>query len=222
MREGAIVGVLLLIMFTSAADLLVMTPILPTMAEDLGVGADLGGLWVTAYAVSTGLFALGFGPISDRFGRRSVLRVGILTLGLGTFACGLADGFFALLFARFVAGAGAGMLVTSTTSYAGDHFEPARRAVVVGWVMSGFFLALILAVPIGAGLAASFGWHRMFFVLSGFAACVAVGVFALPVPRSEERVTRLSAAEAGRAYGALLATKPVLGVLLMSFAVSNN
>lgn len=219
MTDNRVIAVLLSVMFTSGADLLVMTPILPTVASDLGVGDDVAGLWITAYAVATATFALAFGPVSDRFGRRTVLRSGMVVLLLGTACCAASTGFFSMLGARFVAGAGAGLLVTSTTSYAGDHFPPERRAVAMGWVMSGFFLALILAVPIGAFLTAWLGWARMFLVLSGFAGVIALGIFLLPRPRHEERSPHLSLAAAGRGYLELLRDRRVLGVLLMSFSV---
>lgn len=217
--DRAIVAVLVAVMFTSAADLLVMTPVLPTIADELGVGPDVGGLWVTAYAVATGLFALVFGPVSDRFGRRTVLRTGMAVLLVGTSACAFASGFFEMLAARFVAGAGAGMLVTSTTSYAGDHFPANRRAVAMGWIMGGFFLALILAVPLGAFLAGAVGWDRMFLALSGLAALVGVGILLLPPPREETRSQRLSLRAVAGTYRALLGDPRVLGVLAMSFSV---
>ncbi len=219
MTDRVIVGVLLLVMFTSGADLLVMTPILPAVAQDLGVGDDLAGLWVTAYAGATGVFALAFGPVSDRYGRRTVLRAGMAVLLAGTLACAAAESFFSMIGARFVAGAGAGMLVTSITSYAGDHFAADRRAVVIGWVMSGFFLALIVAVPLGALLAGAFGWSRMFLVLTGFAALVGIGVFLLPHPRGERRSPRLSIRGAVRTYAGLMRRRRVLGVLAMSSSV---
>lgn len=217
--ERFVVGVLMLVMFISGADLLVMTPVLPTMAEELGVGPDIGGLWVTGYAVATGVFALAFGPISDRFGRRTVLRAGMVVLMVGTAACGFAFDFFSLLAARCLAGAGAGILVTSTTSYAGDHFATERRAVVMGWVMNGFFLALILAVPLGAFLAGQFGWQNMFFVIAAAAALVAAAIFLLPEPRFEQRSRSLSFPEAILSYRSLLQNRRVVGVLLMSFSI---
>lgn len=217
--DRIVVALLVLVMFTSGADLLVMTPLLPAVARDLGVGADLGGLWITAYAVATGLFALVFGPVSDRFGRRRVLQVGMAVLTVGTVVCAFANSFETMLAARSLAGAGAGMLVTSTTSFAGDHFESEQRAVAMGWVMSGFFLALIVAVPIGAWLAGAFGWSRMFLILSAFAGVLALGLLALPVPRFEERTATLSLPSAAQAYGELLWDRRVAGVLAMSFSI---
>ncbi|MEQ8273586.1 MAG: MFS transporter [Deltaproteobacteria bacterium] len=217
--NALVILLLCLVMFTSGADMLIMTPILPQVANDLGVGVDVGGLWVTSYSIATAAFALIFGPISDRVGRKPILIAGIAVLAGGTAACGFAEGFTTMLVSRFVAGAGAGLLVTSTTSFVADHFPDEERAVVMGYVMSGFFLALILGVPLGAFLAGTFGWHDMFFVFTGWAALVALGLVLLPKPRLEIRSKELSIGGALRAYFELLKDRKVLGVLLMSAAI---
>lgn len=208
------------LMFTSGADMLVMTPILPQVAKDLGVEVELGGLWVTAYAVATGVFALIFGPISDRHGRKPILVGGMVVLAAGTLACGFAYSYATMIAARAFAGMGAGLLVTSTTSYVGDHFPEQHRAVVMGYVMSGFFLSLILGVPIGAGLTAWVGWNHMFLILTGFALLVtALLIFTLPHPAEEKRTVHLSVGGALGGYLTLLRDKKVLGILCMSAAI---
>lgn len=207
-------------MFTSGVDMMVMTPILPQLAGELGVSVPTAGLWVTAYAASTALFALVFGPISDHLGRRRVLIGGLVVLAFGTVACAAAHSHLAMVGARALAGAGAGMLVTSTTSFAGDHFHPADRAVAIGHVMNGFFLSLILGVPIGAGLASLLGWPKMFLVLGALAGSTAFGLAVLvPEPRFERRSPHLSLGDGVRGYLALLRDRRVVGVLLMSLAI---
>lgn len=213
------VVLLCLVMFTSGADMLIMTPILPQVAEDLGVGIDVAGLWVTSYSIATATFALIFGPISDRVGRKPVLLGGIVVLAAGTAGCGFAERYDLMLAARFVAGAGAGLLVTSTTSYVADYFDDEHRAVVMGYVMSGFFLSLILAVPLGAFLAGAFGWQHMFLVFTGFAALVAVGLAFLPRTSTERDESALSVGRALKNYATLIRDPKVLGVLLMSAAI---
>jgi len=208
------------VMFTSGADLLVINPTLPEMAADLGVSVELASTWVSAYALATGSFALLFGPISDRLGRRRILLAGLATLTSGVMACALATDFWTLVAARFVAGAGAGMLVTSTTSYVGDHFDDGTRAIAMGWVMSGFFLSLILAVPIGAWLAHSLGWANMFKALAGVSGLTFLLVLTtVGDPRYERRSTRLSLGSALSGYGRLLMSGPAFGVLLFSASI---
>lgn len=219
-RDRGIVLLLVVLMFVGGADFLVINPTLPQMARDLGVDVEIGSLWVTAYAVATGGFALVFGPVSDRFGRRRVLSLGMLVLSLGTTLCGFADSFEALLGCRFLAGVGAGMIVTSNTSYVGDHFEAKPRAVAMGWVMSGFFLSLILAVPLGAFLAHRFGWRTMFSAIGLFAGLVWLLTLAvLPDPRFEQRARRLDVRSAMASYRALLVDRRVLGVMVQSLFV---
>jgi predicted MFS family arabinose efflux permease len=219
-RDRLTIALLCAVMFTSGADLLIMTPILPQLVRELGVEVQEGSWWITIYSGATALFALIFGPISDRVGRRPILLAGMTVLALGTVFCALAGGFTTMLLARGFTGAGAGLLVTSTTSYVGDHFDGKTRAVVMGWVMSGFFLSLILAMPIGAALAGSLGWSTMFLALACFAALVGVAMLLLlPAPRSEHRTAHLSFVAASKAYGTLLSDRRVLGILIMSCTI---
>lgn len=214
------VGLMMAVMFTSGADLLVINPTLPQMATDLGVSVELASTWVSAYALATGTFALLFGPISDRLGRRRILLAGLATLTAGMMACALSPDFWTLVAARFVAGAGAGMLVTSTTSYVGDHFDDDTRAIAMGWVMSGFFLSLILAVPIGAWLAHTLGWPNMFKTLAGVSGTTFLLVLTtVGDPRYEKRSRQLSLGSALSGYRRLLIHGPALGVLLFAASI---
>ena len=219
-RDRGTIVLLASTMFATAADMLIVTPVLPRMARDLAVSVELAGLWVTAYAAATACFALVFGPISDRAGRRPVLLLGTFALGLATSACGWVDGYGALLAARFAAGAAGGVLVTSITSFAGDHFDHEHRAVAMGWVMSGFFMALIFSVPLGALLANAFGWKIMFQVYGVAVLLLGVAMARwLPDPRHEVRTARLTLGTALIAYGALFRDRRVLGILFMSLSI---
>jgi predicted MFS family arabinose efflux permease len=219
-RERATIALLCAVMFTSGADLLIMTPILPQLVRELDVDVQRGSWWISIYSISTATFAIIFGPISDRLGRRPILIAGMTVLALGTLCCSRADDFTTMLISRAIAGIGAGMLVTSTTSYVGDHFEGGTRAVAMGCVMSGFFLSLFLALPIGAALTVAFGWNAMFAVIAGFAALVTVVMaLFLPKPRSEQRTEHFSIGAAAAAYGSLLTSKKILGILTMSATI---
>ena len=218
--DYAVSALLCLVMFSSGADMLVMTPILPQICQELGVSVELGGQWVTGFAAATAIFALVFGPISDRFGRRPVLLLGLITQALGTGLCGMAEQYETLFAARALAGAGSGLLVTSTTSFVGDHFPVEKRAVAMGYVMGGFFLSLILGVPAGAALAGFFGWSMMFLVFAtkSILALVLVVAF-LPKPAFEKLASSLTLRSAAAGYAALLRSKKVVGIMVMSACI---
>lgn len=208
-------------MFISGTETLIITPVLPQMAADLNVSIELAGHWVTAYAVVTGIFAFVFGPISDQTERKTILVIGLFVLGVGTVACGFCDRFWTLAGARGVVGAGAGMLLTSCTSYVADRFDAEHRGTAMGLVMNGFFVSLILGVPAGAGLANAAGWRPMFWML-GAMIFVWVGALALWLPALgghrrpddgvfEPRSGRIRAVLAG--YGQIVRLRHVWGVL---------
>ncbi|MFB6249662.1 MAG: MFS transporter, partial [Salinibacter sp.] len=126
-----------LMMFSASSQLIIMVPILPEIAETLGVNAFWRGMLLTAYALSLGVSALITGPASDRVGRRRILLYGTglmtVTLAMHTVA---AD-YELLLLMRLLAGIGGGMLSGGTVAYVGDYFPYEQRGWANGWVMSG-------------------------------------------------------------------------------------
>ncbi len=171
-----VIALLFTSMFLSGTENLVMSPVLPQIAAELGVPMHLAAHWVTAYALLTGVSAFVFGPISDRNERKHVLVAGLSILGLGTVVCGLAGSFWTLIFARALTGVGAGILLTSTTSYIADFFTVARRGTAMGLIMNGFFVALMFGVPVGSTIASFAGWRAMFWVLGGFGLLLAIAM----------------------------------------------
>src|SRR3978361_693358 len=82
-------------------------PGLSATPTSLGVEEGLGSLTLSTFLVGFGVSQLLFGPMSDRFGRRPVLAIGLSLYALGGLACTLAPSFPLLRAARFIQGAGA-------------------------------------------------------------------------------------------------------------------
>jgi len=163
---------LALVLFTTSAQFLIVSPILPRIAEDLGVPeARLGGL-VTAYAVAVGGFAFLSGPVSDKLGRRTVLRWGTAWMALALLLHGFASSFELLVLLRFLAGTASGFLGGAAVAYIGDMVPYERRGRAMGIITSGFALGQVVGIPIGTVLAGWFG-YRVPFVAFGvlMAAC---------------------------------------------------
>ena len=132
-----IVFALWLLVFSSASQTMILSPILPQIGNELGIEAAVLGTLVSAYSLMVGIFAVISGPISDRIGRRRILLLGTgvmaLALSLHVF---IAD-YASFLVLRMLAGIAGGVLSGSAVSYIGDWFPYDRRGWATGWVMSG-------------------------------------------------------------------------------------
>lgn len=80
------------------------------MVKDLNGGEDkdtafYAGLLVSAYAVAEALTAMGWGALSDRYGRKPVVLIGLGGVAISSLIFGLAEKYWIALLARFIGGA---------------------------------------------------------------------------------------------------------------------
>ncbi|MEO0602030.1 MAG: MFS transporter, partial [Myxococcota bacterium] len=214
-----------LTLFTQSSQFLVVAPVLPRIGEQLSVAPEHLGLLVTGYAVGTAGFAFLAGPVSDRIGRRTILRVGTLVMALVLLLHGLAADFASLLTLRFMAGASSGILAGAAVAYIGDVVPYERRGAAMGVVMSAMAFGQILGIPIGAALASRFGFQST-FVSFGFVMVLAFALTMTSLPRVEvNQEGRFGVREALGSYTTLLARSDIRAVaaaaVLMMLSVSS-
>ena len=115
-----IVFTLWLLVFSSASQIMIISPILPTIGEQLGIGDAALGTLVSAYSIMVGVFAIISGPISDKIGRRRILMVGAATMTLALSLHGLVVGYVSFLAVRVFAGMAGGILSGAAVSSRGS------------------------------------------------------------------------------------------------------
>ena len=101
-----------------------LIPVLPLYAQSFGVSVSAIGMTIAVYGLARLVLAIPSGRLSDRFGRRPTLAVGGVASALGNVWCGLAGSFPEFLAARFVAGAGAAMVLTTCSYVLADISSP--------------------------------------------------------------------------------------------------
>ncbi len=213
-----------LMVFSSSSQVVIISPILPRIGEDLGIPTVLLGTLVTAYALMLSAFALITGPISDKIGRRRILMIGCGFMSATLFLHGVADSYHSLLAVRALAGAAGGMLSGAAVSYVGDYFPYERRGWANGWVMSGIAFGQIIGIPLGTLLAdmGSFRWPFLMFAVTMGAAVVLIWA-KVPQPPVRLDPNRLSPWRAIVGYGRLLRQRSTgfatLTYFLMFFGV---
>ena len=126
MRSGPeaylIVFTLWLLVFSSASQTMILSPILPMIGDQLDIADSMLGTLVSVYSIMVGIFAILAGPVSDRVGRKQILILGCTTMTVALALHVLVTGYLSFVAVRIFAGSAGGMLSGAAVSYIGDYF----------------------------------------------------------------------------------------------------
>lgn len=190
-------------------------PALPTMTDDLHTTDATLQLTLTAFVIGLAVGQLVIGPVSDAFGRRKPLLIGMAVYVAASILAALSPTVEALIAARAIQalGAAAGIVVARATV----------RDLFAGKAMTRFFSMLMLVTgcapilaPIAGGQILSWtSWRGVFLVLTGFGALLLVVItFVLPEPLPEHRRSKPGISSVARTYLSLLRERTFLGYAL--------
>lgn len=150
----------------------IMLPGLQQIGAALGVeNANHRQYVITAYILSFGIAQLAFGPLSDRFGRRGPLLVGLCIYIVSTIAASVAQDFSTLLLCRFLQGIGAAATRVISISIIRDSFGGRRMAEIMSLVFMVFMAVPVVAPGLGQIIIIFLSWHWI-FVAMGLGALV--------------------------------------------------
>ncbi len=144
-------GALTILFATVFVDLLgfgIVIPFLPLYAARLQVRALGIGLILSSYSLTQLISAPLLGSLSDRYGRRPVIILGLLGSSVSYVIYGLANSFLVLLASRAVHGACAGTVATAQ-AYVADVTSDAERAHGMGLIGAAFGLGFVLGPAVG-------------------------------------------------------------------------
>lgn len=190
----------------------VMLPALPAMGEALNVPHENERQYVlTSYLVGFGSAQLFFGPISDRFGRRMPLMIGMVIYVAAAALAAIAPTFFTLLALRFIQGMGAAATRVIGQSAVRDRFEGRAMAEVMSLIFMVFMAVPVLAPSIGQLLMFSGHWQMIFLFMAGLAALVAIwAYFRLGESLPEERRRPLHPRVIAEGFGLVFSNRSAL------------
>ena len=197
-------------------------PALPAIAAGLAASPEAVQLSITVFLAGFALGMLFYGPISDRYGRRTVMLTGIALFALASLACMLATSAEQLIAARFVQALGGGAASVLARAVVRDVYTPTEAIRKLSLMAMVTAIAPLLAPLLGSVLLTHFGWRGTFAaVLLWGVICLLVVGLRLPETLPRERRGQVSLAGAFAIYGRLLLDPLAIGLLLaggMSFA----
>ena len=189
---------------------------LPQLAAELRTSAAAAQLSITTCLLGLAVGQVVAGPLSDRFGRRRPLVIGLVLYLLASAACSLAPSITVLLLLRLFQGlAGAAGLVIAR-AVARDLYS--GRALVVFFarlmLISGF--APVVAPVLGGQLTRVMSWRGIFLVLAAFGLLLLLAGLTLPESLPPERRTTGGIAVTLRGFRILLGDRLFVGAALSS------
>lgn len=132
-----------------------IVPVVPLYAETFGVTKTAIGLTIAVYGLARFLMNVPTGYVADRMGRRVALAMGGGITVVGNLVCALAPSYWLFLSGRFIAGAGAAMVITGTQIVLADITVPENRGRMMSIYMGTFMFAVGLG-PLPGGFLAEY------------------------------------------------------------------
>ena len=162
---------------------------------------------ITVFFIGLAVAQLFFGPITDRFGRKSVLYVSVVIYVVGAVGSALAPSLGWLLVARFVWGIGAAGARVVATAVVRDHFEGVQMAKAMSQIMAVFIMIPVVAPTLGAAIIAIAPWRTVFWACAVWALMMATWSLRLPESLPVERRRRLDRRDITSAYVEFVRTR---------------
>ena len=134
-------------------------PALPALTEGFGASMAQAQLTLTALLMAFGLSQLIWGQLSDRFGRRPILLIGMMAYVLASIGSTLAPSMSLLIIWRTVQGAAMGAGVMCARAIVRDLYTPAQGARAMSKGLSGLAVMACLGPPLGGLLSELFSWR---------------------------------------------------------------
>ncbi|MDX3924842.1 MAG: multidrug effflux MFS transporter [Shinella sp.] len=212
MGKGEFIALAAFLMALNALAIDVMLPALGQIGDGLGIDNENHRQYVvSSYLFGFGIAQLFYGPISDRFGRRRPLLIGLGIYIASALGCALVPSFAGLLALRFIQGLGAAATRVITISVVRDIYGGRQMAEVMSLIMMVFMIVPVIAPGAGEVVMMFSNWHMIFV----FIAAIAIGVatwmyFRLPETLHPEDVRSFTAKSILAAFRIVLTNRVAL------------
>lgn len=223
LRKAELVGMVAGLMTLNAMAIDIMLPALSQIAAATGLTANAGvsdnrqQLIIFAYVLGFGAPQLVWGPVTDRFGRRAPLFIGLIGYIATSLLCVLIHEFWVLLAARFLQGVFASGARTVASAVVRDQFSGRAMASFMSLVMTIFMIVPIVAPALGQLILTVAPWEAIFIWLAIWGGLMLTWTWMrLPETLPADARRPIDPASVGAAYLSVIRTRISLGYMMAS------
>ncbi|MGE4062122.1 MAG: multidrug effflux MFS transporter [Rhodospirillaceae bacterium] len=209
------VALIAALMGANALAIDIMLPALAAIGDAVGIPTENDRQWIiTAFMLAFGAGQILYGPLSDRFGRKPILMIGLAIYTVFGVLATFATSFEALIIARVGQGLGAGATRVLAVSIVRDRFAGRQMARVMSLVFIVFLAIPIIAPSVGAGILLIAPWRWIFGLLAVFGGILIIwSLIRLPETIHPEDIRPFSLPAIGNAFRLTLTTRQSVGYM---------
>ena len=179
-------------------------------------------LTISIYFLSFAIMPLIYGPLSDRYGRRGIVLLGMILFFGGSIVCAFSFSVNELTLGRFCQGAGTGAIVSLNRSIARDVFSGRRLSQIASYISMVFGIMPAIAPIAGSYFQGYFGWRSVFIfmVVYSIVAFLIIWLF-LPETNKALNIHAIEFMQVVKIYGLLFSNRIFMSnTIAMSAAIS--
>jgi EmrB/QacA subfamily drug resistance transporter len=166
-------------------DITILVTALPTLSAKLNATTDQLQWMSAAYTLALAGFMLPAGVLGDRFGRKRLLLLGLLTFGISSVIASQMDSANGLILMRVVMGASGAIVLPLMQSMLPSMFEEDERQRAIGLAGAGSFIGLPLGPLVAGWLLTHYAWGSIFLINAPVVVIAVLGVWFF-VPESKD------------------------------------
>jgi MFS transporter, DHA1 family, multidrug resistance protein len=197
--------------------LYLLVPALPKLATIFERDISLMQMTVSLYMVGIACSQIIMGPLSDKFGRRLVLLVGLSRMVTASIACIFVENLPQLILARFLQALGGATGMVISRAIIRDLYERDRISSMISLVIAVMMIAQMLSPLTGGLLETALGWRAIFYVIAAASLATVVAIALLLPETRGERAS--SNGFRGDGFG-LLSSRAFVGFMLCQVLAS--
>ena len=155
-------------------------PAILSISNDFTVAISKVEVTLSIYLIGLSIGQLVGGPLSDRYGRKIMIDIGLILYIIFSVAIANAQSVEQMWIFRFFQALGGGFAIVNMGAIVRDNFEGRKSAQVLSFVAMIMMVAPMIAPTIGALILTFFSWEYIFYFLSIYAALVFFWIQKLP------------------------------------------